>query len=123
MSYIGFSTYGWAKLGNHTFKTGTIDTIKTDLYNHIYTRLGERLHMPSFGTRIPDLTFEILDDHTLGIIREDLNKVFEYDPRVKVRAMEVTGYPDLNTAVAIVDLIYVEYQTTENLRLEFNGKG
>jgi phage baseplate assembly protein W len=93
--------------------------ITEDLLNHIYTAPGERVMMPTFGTRIPLLAFEPLDETTLGIVETDLRKVFNYDPRVKLLNLAVQALPDNNAIVAWADLQYVELGTTETLKLEF----
>lgn len=89
--------------------------------NHIYTIPGERVYMPEFGTRIPLLVFEALDEDTLGIIRQDLKKVVDYDPRVRLIDMSVNAIPDQNMIIAFVDLEYVELNMKETIRLEFGS--
>lgn len=117
--YRGFSTRTSMKTRGKTFSTRDIDTVKQDLLNHIYTIPGERVMLPDFGTRIPMLAFEPIDDKTIEIIREDLYKVFNYDPRVEVLAVTVLALPDNNTVLALADLLYIEFEVKETLRLEF----
>lgn len=117
--YRGFSTQTSMKTRGKTFSTRDIDTVKQDLLNHIYTIPGERVMLPDFGTRIPMLAFEPIDDKTIEIIREDLYKVFNYDPRVEVLAVTVLALPDNNTVLALADLLYIEFEVKETLRLEF----
>jgi len=116
-TYRGFSTENY--LGSKTFLVTNQELVKRDLLNHIYTIPGERVHLPEFGTRIPLLAFEPLDQKTLAIIKEDLKKVFDYDPRVKLIDMAINALPD-NSAIAVfVDLLYVELNVSETLHLEF----
>lgn len=114
--YRGFSTATYFE--KKSFSLTNQELVKQDLLNHIYTIPGERPHQPNFGTRIPMLAFEPLDEKTLSIIREDLTKVISYDPRVKLIDMAISAVPDLNTIVAFVDLQFVELNTTETLKLE-----
>lgn len=96
------------------------ELITRDLLNHIYTLKGERLMLPDFGTRIPLMAFEPLDELTLAAVDEDLRAVFEYDPRVELIALAVFALPDNNAIVAVCDVQYLELGgPVETLRLEF----
>lgn len=86
--YRGFSSFEYEQ--KKTFKINDLQLVKLDLLNHIFTRKGDRVMMPTFGTRIPDLTFEPLDDVTLDILRNDLLEVFRFDPRVSVLDLVIT---------------------------------
>ena len=113
--YIGFSTFGNGK----SFRLTDQELINRDMLNHIYTLRGERVMLPSFGTRIPLLAFEPLDVQTLAIVEEDLRAVVNYDPRVQLMDIAVMALPDNNAIVALLDLKYVEIGSFETLRLEF----
>lgn len=110
--YRGFSSYHYQK--KKTFALKDVELVKVDLLNHIYTRRGERVMMPQFGTRIPDLAFEPLDEILLDIVEEDLLQVINFDPRVELLGLNVEPLYDLNTIRASVRLLYVE------LNLEFD---
>jgi phage baseplate assembly protein W len=114
--YRGFST---AADSAKSFKTADFETVKRDLLNHIWTIPGERVMQPDFGTRIPLLAFEPLDEVTLKIVEDDLKKVFSYDPRVELIDLAVVALPDNNAIGAFADLRYIELNTTETLKLEF----
>lgn len=117
--YRGFSTSGFEK--SKTLQLTNQELVKRDLLNFIYTIPGERPHMPTFGTRIPLLTFDLLDDVTIGIVRDDLKKAVAYDPRLQLIDIVVLAMPDSNSIVAAIDILYVELNTTETLRLDFIG--
>jgi phage baseplate assembly protein W len=119
--YRGFSTADY--LENRTLLLTNQALVNRDLLNHIYTLKGERPHLPNFGTRIPLLAFEPLDQRTLDIIRQDLTDVIEYDPRVRLIDMSINALPDNNMIVAFVDLLYVELNVQETLHLEFGVNG
>ena len=116
-TYRGFSTANY--LEKKTFALTNQELVKQDLLNYIYTITGERPHLPNYGTRIPLLAFEPLDQKTISIIREDLQKAIEYDPRLRLIDMVIAPVPDNNMIAAFVDLQYVELDVTETLRLEF----
>jgi len=114
--YKGFSTVDWGN--RRTFKLTNLELVKRDLLNHIFTLKGERLYMPNFGTRIPLLAFEPNDEQTRAIVETDLREVFDYDPRVKLLDLAVTSLPNNNAILALADLLYVEFQVRDVLRIE-----
>ena len=117
--YRGFSTQYHLDNRGKGFLTTNFETVKRDLLNHIYTIKGERVMQPGFGTRIPLLAFEPLDEGTLQIVREDLTEVFGYDPRVQLLGLSVTALPDNSAIVAMADLRYLELDVRETLKLDF----
>jgi len=114
--YLGFSTFNPTSKG---FQLTGKDLIVRDLLNHIYTLKGERVMLPDFGTRIPLMAFEPLDQLTMLAVEEDLKAVIDYDVRVELVDLAVMALPDNNAIVAFIDLKYVELGTVETLRLEF----
>ncbi len=115
--YRGFSTAS----GDPTkgFSLTNVDLVNQDLMNHIYTVPGERPMLPDFGTRISLLAFEPLDQDTIKAIDEDLRKVFNYDPRVKLLDLAIQALPDNHAIVAYCDIQYLELAVTQTLKLEF----
>lgn len=113
--YRGFSSYEYES--DKSFGVVDINLVKLDLLNHIYTRRGERLMMPTFGTRIPDLPFEPLDEVTLDILRDDLVTVFNFDPRVQLLELSILPDYDSNSVVAACRLLFIELNMVDNLDL------
>lgn len=113
--YRGFSSYEYQN--TKSFKINDIELVKLDILNHIFTRKGERVMMPRFGTRIPDLAFEPLDDITLMVLEEDLRYVINFDPRVSLIDMTITPDPDTNSVTASATLLYVELDMVDTLDL------
>lgn len=113
--YKGFSSYEYQR--SKTFSIRDMELVKLDLLNHIFTRKGERIHMPTFGTRIPDMAFEPLDDMTMMIVEEDLKQVVSFDPRVRLVNLRIIPDYDKNAVTAEVDLLYVELNRTDKLEL------
>lgn len=111
--YRGFSSHEYQT--KKMFGIKDLELVKIDLLNHVFTRRGERVMMPTFGTRIPDVAFEPLDEVTLMIIEEDLRLVFNFDPRVKLVELTVTPNYDENSVVASATLYYVELDMTDRL--------
>ena len=119
--YRGYSTYEYQRA--KTFVLTDIELVKMDLLNHIYTRKGERVMMPNFGTRIPDLAFEPLDQITLDILDEDLRAVFDFDPRVQLLELNINPQYDANAVVASAYLLYIELNMTGTLDLNIIFEG
>lgn len=117
--YKGISTRNLESSGQLLLTN--IDIVKQDLLNHIFTEKGERLYMPTFGTRIPSLVFEPNDAEVVDIIREDLTAVFKYDPRVKLIDLTILPLPDNNAIVAIANLLFVEFNTTGSLNVNIKS--
>ena len=115
--YRGFSTTVFTS--KKRFLQTNQEVITQDLLNEINTAIGERPMLPSFGTRIPLLAFEPLDEQTTNIVETDLRRVIQNEPRVQLNDIAVLSFPDNNSIVAIVDLTYIELNEKETLRLEF----
>lgn len=118
--YKGFSTANW--LENKSLVISDIETIKHDLQNHIFTRLGERVMQPGFGTRIPEMAFEPNDEATIKIIRDDILTVINYDPRVELVSLEVLPIPDNNTIIVLVTVLYIEFEVQGELRIDVKNR-
>lgn len=118
--YKGFSTANW--LANKSLVVSDIDAIKIDLQNHIFTRYGERVMQPGFGTRIPDMPFEPNDEITVKIITDEVKSVINYDPRVSLLNLEVFPIPDNNTIIINVTVLYIELNVQGVLRIDVKNR-
>lgn len=116
---ISFSNYREDK----TFRLTNIDLVKQDLLNHIFTRKGERVMMPDFGTRITDMLMEPLDEFLLLQIEQELMEVFNYDPRVNLINFQIDPLYEEKAVVALAELEYIELDLTDilEIQLEFEG--
>ncbi len=117
--YRGYSSFEFEQTGS--FKINDVELIKLDLLNHIFTRRGERVMMPRFGTSIPDLVFEPLDEETLDTLESELRIVIDYDPRVELLDLSIVEQADGNTVTAGIRIRCIELDTVElmNLNIEF----
>ena len=87
-TYKGFSTVAGVK-SNQLYD---MDIIKQDLLNHFYTRKGERVMNPNFGSIIWDLLYEPLDESTKEDIVEDCKRIISSDPRVSLVSINVEDF-------------------------------
>mgnify|MGYP000120622427 FL=1 len=79
--YKGFSTVGKVR-APYTLIDGEL--IKADLLNELYTKRGERLMRPTYGTRIWDILMNPLDQYVVAEIKEDIERIVERDLRVEL---------------------------------------
>ena len=84
-TYRGFSTVSGVK-NNQLYD---LDLVKQDLINHFYTRKGERVMNPEFGTIIWDMIYEPLDEANKELILEDCRQVIASDPRVELGSISI----------------------------------
>lgn len=115
--FIGYSTIG-QKFGNVTLKD--IPLAIRDLYNHLYTRRGERLAEPDFGSIIPLMVFEPLDDASIFTIENDIRKIINSDPRWELISMSTQI--GQNSIACVVRVRYVETATEEELYLNYTAE-
>ena len=113
--YRGFSLHEYRS--RQTTKLVDVELIKMNLLTHIYTLKGERLAMANFGTRIPELAFEPLTQEVLDIIREDLEMVCNYDPRVELESLDVIPEWETGIVMANMKLRFVELNVVDTLAL------
>lgn len=113
--YKGYSSFEFERVKE--FAITDVELVKLDLLNHIYTRKGSRVMMPTFGTIIPDLVFEPLDSETTEILEDELRRVFDFDPRVEVVTFDLNVVEDQHQVTATVQLFYVELDIVDNFEL------
>lgn len=116
--YRGFSLYNFQE--NRTTRTYDVECVKIELLNHIYTRKGSRWMMPRFGTSIPDLIMEPLDEGTIDYLESELRGVIEYDPRVEFfdeGSLILRADPDNHTVTVAMLLRYIELDYVDRLTL------
>jgi phage baseplate assembly protein W len=101
--------------GNNTFVLTDIKLVERNILNHIFTRKGERIMMPKFGTNIPYLVFEPLDQETIDQCRSELEAVVAYDPRVSLNSIDVNADYDHNALTVTLSLFYIELNVTKNM--------
>jgi phage baseplate assembly protein W len=115
--YRGFSTKQW-ETTNLGFRIKNKEAVKRDLLNHIFTSKGERVMMPNFGTRIPSLPFEPIDEITMRVIEEDIREVINFDPRVGLLDLKILPLSDNNAIVAVVTVKYIELGGVETFNID-----
>lgn len=114
-TYKGFSTV------DRDFKSTRLvdrELIRRDLLNHFSIRKGEKLHNPEFGSAMYSYVMEPLTEDLKDLIMEDVNAVFDNDPRVQVESMIIDDFE--NGLYVNVDVRYVQTNEVDTLRVTFN---
>lgn len=116
--FVGFSTNEME--GNRGWSVTDVQLIKRDLLNHFYTRRGERVMMPTYGTIIWDLLFEPFTDSVQQQIIDDVTRVVNSDPRVSLQNVNATASA-YGITVAI-ELKYVPWDSVGTFSLDFDRR-
>lgn len=100
-----------------------MDVVNMDLYNHIFTKKGTRIKMPEFGTTIPDMLFEPLDDDLLFNLDLQIRSVFDFDPRVEIVSLNIYPFYDSQSVYVVAKLLYIELNLSNlfDINLQFTG--
>lgn len=93
------------------------DLVKRDLLNTFYTKKGERLMRPEYGSVIWDILMNPDDTVTEKEIREDVLRIIDGDPRVDHLKTTII-YMD-HTVRLEIDLKYVLLNDSDILYLEY----
>ena len=116
VTFRGFSTVG-KRFGNFVLEDKEL--AKRDLLNHFYTRKGERLGEPEFGSILPELVFEQLDGATIELVEEDVISVIDTDPRWHFNDVKVTVLD--NYIECEIQLTYLTDGTADQLYLKYTS--
>lgn len=115
--FKGYSTVD-KEFGN--FKLYDIDLAKRDLLNEFYTRKGERLMSPEFGSIVWDLLFDPMTDEAVQLITDDCQRIVSKDPRLQLKELNVSEDYDTQTIIVAIILYYVPTATVTELIATFN---
>lgn len=121
MHYKGFSfkNYQYDK----SIVLTDVELVNQDILNHIFTRKGERVNMPTWGTLIPDLLFEQMDEEVVSFMEQEIRSVLLFDPRVQVLNLTVTPLYDRGIVVCTAVLRYIELNLEDRLDINLLFKG
>ncbi len=113
-TFKGFSTLDRVKA---PFTLTDQDLIKRDLLNEFYTKKGERVMRPNFGSIIWDMLMDPNDDTLVDVVTEDINRIVDKDSRVE--HVKTTVYISDHAISADVELRYLPFNNVESLYLIF----
>ena len=113
-TFKGFSTLDKVKA---PFTLNDQDLIKRDLLNEFYTKKGERVMRPNFGSVIWDLLMDPNDNKLVDVVTEDIKRIVGKDSRVE--HVKTTVYTSDHAISADVELRYLPFNNVESLYLIF----
>jgi len=113
--YKGYSSFEFQS--NKSLDIRDVSLVKLDILNHIFTVKGTRVMMPEFGSIIPVLAFEPLDEDLVDEVYSELLAVFDYDPRVELVNMSITPDFDTNSLYVNATLFYIELNKVDDFEL------
>jgi len=93
------------------------ELIKRDLLNTFYTRKGERVMRPNYGSIIWDLLMDPQDTLSEHDIRADVERIINADPRVTL--IDAVVIAAEHTIRIDVTINFVQYQSSDILYLEY----
>lgn len=114
ITYRGFSTLVNAK----KYVLTDFELAKRDLINYFNIRKGQKLMQPGFGTIIWDMLFEPLDEATQQTISQDIKKIVNYDPRLRVGQVAISQQ-DTGFLIQLT-LSYVPNDQTDTISMNFD---
>lgn len=122
MSNITFT--GFSTSANRSAKRAWVLTdrelIRQDLLNHFYTKLGERVMRPTFGSRLYEFIMEPNVEQVQSSIFAEVERIINLDPRLGVSDLRL--HADGHFVIISMTLYYRPFQSTEAFRLEFDTR-
>lgn len=97
-----------------------LELIKRDLINHFYTRKGERVMRPEFGSIIWDLLFEPMTEDTVQAIVDDSTQIVQLDNRVQLRDINLIQYD--HGVQLQMNLFYAPLNIVEQFSVDFDRR-
>ena len=81
------------------------DAIKRSVINLVRTKIGERFFNPILGSNVESYMFELADSTVETPIQVEIENVINnFEPRVRLREVSVTSFPEQNSVD--VNIIY-----------------
>lgn len=113
-TFKGFTTLDRVKA---PFTITDQELIKRDLLNEFYTKKGERVMRPNFGSIIWDLLMDPSDDKLVSQVTDDIKRIVAKETRVEL--VDLTVYVADHAISADVLLKYLPFNNSESLYLIF----
>jgi hypothetical protein len=113
--YKGFST---VDPNNPSSKLFDLDLIKQDIINNFYTRRGERVMNPEYGSIIWDLLMEPITPQSRDALNADIKKICSNDPRAVPIDIKLIEYP--TGYIVEVTMKLVGYDVSSKMTLTFD---
>ncbi len=117
--FVGFSTFDVdPSKPPRSWALYDIALIKRDLLNQFYTRKGERVMLPNYGSIIWDKLFEGLTDMNRDEIVNDATRIVNSDSRVELVGVDVTQLE--HGLIVVMSLRFKPYDVVDTLSASFD---
>lgn len=113
-TFKGFSTVDKVRA---PFVVTDAELVKRDLLNTFYTKKGERVMRPNYGSIIWDLLMDPEDSTTNSEIVDDVRRIVDADPRVEY--LDTTIYTLDHTIRIEVELSFLPFNNKDILYIEY----
>lgn len=97
-----------------------LDLALADLRNHFSIIPGEKWTLPDFGSNIPYYLFEPIDDSTIELIQQDVERVVAYDPRFSLDSSSIDVVEREQKVTINMKLIYIPLSQVTALSVDFD---
>lgn len=114
------------KKGFFEFSGDLKTLIRHSIYQILDTRVGERVMLPEFGSRLPELLFEPIDGITIALARVYfIDAIKKWEPRILLNSVVVTINPDQNKLDIVASYVIRNYGIEDSIAvaLPLFGKG
>lgn len=115
--FVGYSS---VDTGIKNTQWSDLELIKRDLVNHFFTRRGERVMRPAFGSIIWDMIFEPMTADNISLIVEDSTQIIQQDGRVSLTNINLVEYD--HGIQLQMNLYYQPLDITESFSLDFDRR-
>lgn len=101
--------------------SGDIQTlVKASIHQILGTRIGERVMLPEFGSRIYELIYEPIDDITIALARVyTIEAIEKWEPRVELNDVNINVNPDQQRLEIIGSYVIVNSDITDEFAVAF----
>ena len=117
-TFIGFSTIGGVK--EDSYKMYDVHLVRQDLYNHFFTRIGERVMRPEYGCRIWNYLMEQFTPEIAELARLEVIRICNSDSRVELIETKVQAIDHALVVSATVN--YKPFNIVDTFRLNFENQ-
>lgn len=97
-----------------------LNLAKQDLKNHFYTRQGERVMDPGFGSIIPSLLFNPMNDNLADEIIDDAKRIVTTDTRFELVTLDHNINYDGNSITLNLMLHYKPENKQTAMEIQFD---
>jgi len=116
--YTGYSSVANTQIDT---RLHDLELVKQDLINHFYTRIGERVSRPNWGSIIWDLLFDLSDSRTEALVIQDAMRIINEEPRVKLLELVPNIHLEKHSIELTIKILSVETNMEEIFRVEFQA--